>query len=1660
MRRRSRAAIPRFITERYQVIAPAGSGAFSDVYRVRDKLLAREVALKRFRLKVRGAIARTLASEFVLLAKLEHQALPRVYDFALDDDQRPFFTMDFLGGPSLAEVQLRLPRGGARSPAMVLARYAARLLSALSFMHSRGIVHGDVKPSNVIFAARSTGAPAWRDLRLVDFGLSAAFSSMDESLPRGTPRYMAPEVVRGGAPDPQSDLFSLGVALREALRPPYSRATMNSSFEDRFEAFLARLEQPSTGLRHRTADQAYGQLLSIIETADRGVAKLLRRSFTISVRPRAWESRSAIIQQRLEGCRGGRGGVVILEGIHGGAAARVLNETRAIALASRMAVVRVGVDPGGRFEGLRGALGGAARVLADSSSRRLRSKDPAAESSEAPPSALAARLTAAARAAGDAGAVFILDGGGVPLPPADLEILKPLALSLWRGSALLIGVGANGGSAGTGSEANGLSIVSFPPLDPAAIEQTLSETFGEIEPRTGLARVLHETSGGDADSLGRILEELVRADLLRRRHGGWIGDPVAVRGPAARAASAGRRRLPLPAGIEAGARALGVLGARFDERSAAAVLRGTSRSLATVLAELKSAGCIHESGSQRGSPEWAFSPPGLAEELSARLSRATRRSLHLRALKHLDSAGVSETTARRARHLAGAGRKAEAAGAYLQSGTALFARNDYVGAGEELDRGLNLVSGSGGEAEMRLRFHLAQALQRTGHAKESLDALRPLLQATARLPDGVSPTDTVLAQAHGLELLGRHAEASESLHEAAQECAANDLVGRARISRMRGWLAYLGGEQQTARQLQAEALQAGKSSGDPVAVAAAHSLAGHILRSAGQLAAAESAFKAAIDLLKQGGEEALSVTELQNLAIVWMRNDPEKALAILRDVQRAAAELGEDALLASALLNRAICERAVGDWEAAEKSYRISIDVGERIGFRGLHRGYMNLGNLLTDRGVFEEAEACLGRATVLAGLLQGSIPSLFVELNRARLELRRNRPEEALLILERASPGLSPVHVSTWINLQLYRAQALAETGRFEEAARAAETAREAANGQEDEVFRAEALLYSGKVERMAGRRESALERLTRAAAEFERLKQVFFVARTSLERAELLFLDPAASAEALREATKACDIFERLGAVPFLSRAGRIRARLAEAVERGAAAPRELQTLYRVAQICNDVSDLPALLEGILDATISLVGAERGMIFLRNEDAEGRLERAASRHLSAAEEKDILRTSQGILKRALSDDAPLLSRDAMQDMRLRSLKSVIKFEIRSVVCAPLRAGRTAIGTIYIDHREPNRFGEKDAEFMRALAGFAAPAIQAAQASARLAQEVRGLRQEVRALRRAGGSQLSPAAIIGTSGAMARVRELVEKCSRTKSVVLVLGETGTGKDLVARLIHYAGARAGMPFISVGGAELGGELVDADLFGTAEGAATGVRERPGKIEQANGGTLYFHEVEALARDTQAKLLRVLEEPHVERVGGTARIPIDVRFIAASSADLRSLVHSGGFRQDLFYRFNVVTIEIPPLRARREDIAPLIRHHLATMCVEQRIAVPPELPAAVLREYEAYSWPGNVRELRHFVERAVLMGGDRFPSLEGLTAADLREGAPALLEDAAARDESLEAIQALYVEMVFDRCGGRKNLAARILKINYRTLERLLELRGRGGKSPR
>ncbi|MDX1579675.1 MAG: sigma 54-interacting transcriptional regulator, partial [Gemmatimonadota bacterium] len=346
----------------------------------------------------------------------------------------------------------------------------------------------------------------------------------------------------------------------------------------------------------------------------------------------------------------------------------------------------------------------------------------------------------------------------------------------------------------------------------------------------------------------------------------------------------------------------------------------------------------------------------------------------------------------------------------------------------------------------------------------------------------------------------------------------------------------------------------------------------------------------------------------------------------------------------------------------------------------------------------------------------------------------------------------------------------------------------------------------------------------------------------------------------------------------------------------------------------------------------------------------------------------------------------------------------------LRSMLVAPLLAGTRVIGALGVGSLEPDRFDETDEAFLKRVAGQVAHAVEKALAFEEISDLKDRLEQENLYLQEEIKTEHNFEEIVGAAEPLKRALRAVETVAPTEANVLICGETGTGKELIARAVHDLSARSSKPLVKVNCAAIPAGLVESEFFGHEKGAFTGaVSKKIGRFELAHGGTIFLDEIGDLPLDLQSKLLRVLQEGEFERIGATRTVRVDVRVIAATNRDLEAAVADGRFRPDLFYRLNVFPIDLPPLRERAGDVRLLVHYFVGRFSRKLGKDIR-SVPPSVLRRLEVHAWPGNVRELQNVVERAVIQS--RGPELElgsWFGAGDDTRGTPPLELDEVQRE---------------------------------------------------
>jgi Nif-specific regulatory protein len=496
-------------------------------------------------------------------------------------------------------------------------------------------------------------------------------------------------------------------------------------------------------------------------------------------------------------------------------------------------------------------------------------------------------------------------------------------------------------------------------------------------------------------------------------------------------------------------------------------------------------------------------------------------------------------------------------------------------------------------------------------------------------------------------------------------------------------------------------------------------------------------------------------------------------------------------------------------------------------------------------------------------------------------------------------------------------------------------------------------------------------------------------------------------------------------------------LRVRLDEAI--GAMA-RDFTALMQISTRINAVRGLDELQKQLLELLFEVVAAEQGAILLLEDETATEFASVFALQRNASEIKDV-DISRTIINQVIEEQTAILANDIAADANLAA-ESLFLAQTASLLCLPIVLYGKTIGIIYLDSDKPAvRFDENNLRLVTAVSGIAAVAIENARRFEWLEAENRRLQAE----------NLQERNMIGESAAMQKVFQFIAKAAPTDATVLINGESGTGKELAARAIHLNSKRRDAPFVAINCAALAETLLESELFGHEKGAFTGaVQQKKGKIEVAAGGTLFLDEIGEMAVALQAKLLRVLQEREFERVGGNRPIKADIRLVAATNRNLEEEVKAGRFRQDLFYRLNVVRFTLPALRERKEDILLLAENFVQKF---SRIINRPVrgLSAKAKKILLNYDFPGNVRELENTIERAVVLG-----SSEWILPEDLPENIFESQQFYGETDNTAETYQEVVVETkkrlireAFKKAHGSYVEAAKLLDVHPNYLHRLI-----------
>jgi Nif-specific regulatory protein len=1683
--------------DRFRLVRPLGEGAMANVWLVADEASGESLSLKLLSAEA-SAHAESLRQEFERLARVDHPNVVHVHDFGVLEDGRPFFTMEWIDGRPLDRA---MPAGDWNA----FLSLTSGACAGVAAVHAAGLVHGDLKPANLLVTGDDVSASS---VRIVDFGLASRVG--ETTKPRGTLGFAAPEVLDGTPPDSRSDLYSLGATLFATLagRAPFAAKSVSKLAKAQFSGppdatplratgapegiirAVMLLLEPDPRRRPASAHDAAGEFASAIGRRARGGRRAPSTARAHATRPVlargslvGHTSKIAAAELRA----GAPSPPLLVVGPSGSGRSRFLRElaVRAEVAGGRAVVLScagradAGAEWLGRVQAVLGIPGAPSwtRIL-----ESLADKGPVLLALEdlhvAGEDTLAVAREVLASSVPSIARVLLSWAEPTPASSDAFERFRLLTAGPWIGRA-----------------PDRIELTPLSPSDAAAMVRTL--LGGSELPEVEAAAVAH--AGGLPAWIEATLEHWIDRGTLRQQDGVWFARPGADLGtPAPAFEEVLRERV---ASLSENARAFLV---------AVADLGGeveTSQALEVAELPIESSQEAISAGLVVPAHTGLVPSVHLQTELVGAIASATlppdrRRRQGVRAADRMLAAPV------RAAELLLEATEPERALAVLR--TAGASSNSLVEAWsrarltllclERLGRvSLLDLEQAASAADQAMRFKESAALWHRIAAETKGDALR---KAQAQL-----------RSAEAYRWLGEHGRVDEILSEIevhladVQDSQEEVLRLRSSVLSERAWLLTIRGDQRGAEGAAREALQLAPDSALRERFTAWNRLA-VILPRQGRIQDARLAITQALKIAREMGDETASLRAIGN-AIEIVRNSDDAqeeerllneqlsladqqsnlqtrcralsglagvavrqhstaiARAALLQAESACRVAGDPLILATVLNGAARLELRVGHLRRSARLTKSALRLANAVGIAEIKRlAWNRLGIIRGLRGDRTASIKCHRRALTGIHAEDRTPGSIFPLVYLADLALDENKLTSARRLIRRAGiVGRSHPVLAAWIARTEARLAALDPNARTPSGVKHDGVSIGGPSDLEARGAYLEARGFAALADRNF---DAAIEAFDEAGELYSEFECFLALARLRASAAVALLRrgasTPALEAVAHRWANEAGVLFERMKVrktilegpdVPLPSEA--------EELEKNRMAENQAQAnaLFEISQLINSILDFPELLHRSLEIAVNRLGAERGLILLVDRETAELTPVARHGELDADAQSDALQISTSIVRRVADTGHTFRSEDVEADPRLTSQKSVFELSLRSVLCAALRMRGDVIGTIYLQNRTVRAsFTDADVAFLESFSNLVAIAIENSRLHEGLRQANEALVSENVTLRREVTGSFRFANLVGRSREMGQVQALIERFAQSDADVFIQGETGTGKELIAKTIHYNSPRKDRPFLTVSCVALPETLIESELFGIEDHVATGVRARPGIFERAEGGSVLLDEIGDMPHGMQARLLRVLQEREFSRVGGRRTYRMNVRILAATNADLRERVRDGRFRADLYFRVNRLVIQLPNLRDRKSDL-PLLARHFAHQFCERMEQPVPKFSSELLDVLGRGSWPGNVRELEHYIERLLVINDEPvlYPKVLPDDLEDLQAGAAAPTLNALRATGSqnlaaaLSSVERDLIGEALRRAGGNRSRAARALGMAEPTLRYRLKRLG-------
>ena len=1756
------------VADRYQILTFLGEGDITEVYKVKDLVGNRVLAMKIAKHPVTKEIELRINQEFFHLSRFNHPGIVAPFDYGLAQDKRPYFTMEYIDGLPIN----RFFKGYSDDLLLVL----IQILKALDTIHNQGLIHCDLKPQNILICRISQSPISDHNLatnhdfkiKLLDFGFADSLN-LETQTPRGTLGYIAPEIFKGTGADARADLYSLGMViyevitgrgpstekdLRSWLRTQYysnlpTPQELDSNIPESFSNLVMRLIQRDAFRRPISAlevIESIGAIAKLPQSLLVGVSKGEEENLFLSASSFIGREKQLMdLKNKLELVRRAKGQLVFLTGERGVGKSRLLQEFKFIAKLEGATIftltqASIGARPPSLIEDLLTHLSvynsqdskdSIRNAYSEAIEEELNSEENKFQNFEI----VVNRLRQLVNSPKINHSLLILIDNFELFDPASIEFLRYLGFSIKNDRIFIITSCLNEQRIlDLSREFNTKEFfthIALEALSQLESEQLTKAILGNFSKVSELSSWLFSNTGGNPLFIIEALYSLLDNKIVRLEHGRLKFDSDKLkdyRTPSTVTEVIKYRLKNVPKEDLEVLRIGAASGGPFSLEFLRAVLGYDERLLFTVISRLRAMGLIRSVSqpiepaldlNQSGNALFVLSSKILEAIITEGISVSERRENHRKialALELLYPNQQEHFLFNLAHHYTQAGIKDRA--------------YDYCRRAGLKAKQLNLIDQASSFYENALS--LSTNLATTKERIELIETVGELREITGRFVDaidiytqgmGVLFADKDLTRSDGylprlLRRLGLVCQKQGNYNEAISyfeqslatlkeknsaelvnlwndigwsQCTMGDFkkaeqfftqalqaIDRLKLEKRRkekllartlyslSVLSWYKADMKLASDLAQRSLELYETITDETNTSKLSQFLATLYWERGELTKAKDFYSRILPLQRQKGDVYFRIRTLQGLGLVSFDiGEWHQALEFLEEAKGLCEKIGDQAGLSDTLGNLAIIYEELGDWSRAVDFYKKDMELRQSLkDDKGLAIGLVNTANLLIKKGDFVDAETFLKEATRIGERIKDKqilneshigktkyniMKGKFAEAAKnlaASLRLIRNTREkrsliDRLLLSAEIRAGISDwkkcilscdkaqIHLTKWLNPKMsalvlrWRGLAKSCLGFLDEGV--------------DEIKKSTELLRT-----LGSKYELAVSLVTKCRA----LCLVTPSDKNIQDSNSPVYYKPLSERELIEisdDLREASDIFSSLGAKvneegvkDMLSHLSQLETtRHLKGRERG----EYLKVFYELSELINLNLEKEDFADRLLDLIIDVTQAERGLLFLMQSD---KLFPASARNVDHTTLEDAQSISKTVIKQVKKRAEPIICADALSDSRFLSSNSVILNKIRSLVCVPLRVEDKVIGTIYLDSRiSPNVFAEDDKNLLISVANLLAATIDRSFAFKKMQEDFSAIREDIL-------TDAVTGYFLGRSKAIKDVYQVIEQIAPTDCTVLLLGETGSGKGVLARLIHANGNRRANKFVSINCGTLPETLFESELFGHAKGAFTGaIRDKEGLFEIAEQGTIFMDEITNTTLSIQAKLLEVLEDKVIRRVGETETRRVDVRLICATNKDLEKEVKEGRFREDVYYRLNVVIILVPPLRDRKSDIMLLAGYFLkrySKQLNKPMLGFEDEVATTLVE----YSWPGNVRELQNVIERAVIMAQKRKISLENLgpkfesIAKTIK--AEKTHKKTLGKEEVIEAMKASQ---------GNVTRAAQLLSTHRRQLQRLLRRYG-------